>query len=235
MLRTLLESQPTAPRRAGGTVVSIGAHSAMIALAIAATARATAVPSAPREIIDPVRFQPPAVQRDIAAPSHPHVVDTAVPPWPTQVLLPPLHVPTTFPAIDVSRPTTDQRDFTGQPVSLGKELCCGARSGLSSGGRDIFTTETVDRAAMPRPGNPTPVYPPSLRSADVEGSVVARFVVDTSGRAEPQSITFPEATHPLFAEAVRQSLLRSRYLPARIGSRPVRQLVEQRFAFTLGQ
>jgi hypothetical protein len=48
-----------------------------------------------------------------------------------------------------------------------------------------------------------------------------------------QSITFSAATHPLFAEAVRQALLRSRHLPATLGDRPVRQLVEQRFAFTL--
>ena len=86
---------------------------------------------------------------------------------------------------------------------------------------------------MPRPGNPAPAYPPALRAAQIEGSVLARFVVDTTGRAEPASISFPEATHEQFAEAVRQSLLRSRYLPAIVSERPVRQLVEQRFAFTL--
>jgi hypothetical protein len=72
-----------------------------------------------------------------------------------------------------------------------------------------------------------------LRASQIEGNVVARFVVDTTGLAEPESITFPEATHAQFAEAVRQSLLRSRYLPAMIGDHHVRQLVEQHFAFTL--
>jgi protein TonB len=85
----------------------------------------------------------------------------------------------------------------------------------------------------PRPGNPAPAYPASLRSAQVEGSVLARFIVDTTGRVEAASINFPEATHALFADAVRQSLLRSRYLPAVLGEHAVRQLVEQRFAFTL--
>jgi hypothetical protein len=73
----------------------------------------------------------------------------------------------------------------------------------------------------------------ALRAAQIEGSVVARFVVDTTGLAEPESITFPEATHAQFADAVRQSLLHSRYLPAVLGDRHVRQLVEQHFAFTL--
>jgi protein TonB len=82
-------------------------------------------------------------------------------------------------------------------------------------------------------GNPTPLYPTALRSAQLEGTVVARFVVDTSGRAEPASVSFREASHPLFADAVRQALLRSRYLPAMLNGRKVRQLVEQRFAFSL--
>ena len=43
MLRTLLESGASPTRRAGGTVVSIAVHTTAIALAIAATARATAV------------------------------------------------------------------------------------------------------------------------------------------------------------------------------------------------
>jgi protein TonB len=77
------------------------------------------------------------------------------------------------------------------------------------------------------------VYPAALRSAQIEGEVVARFVVDTTGRAEPASISFPAATHPQFADAVRLTLLRSRYFAAMIGGRSVRQLVEQRFAFTL--
>ncbi|HEY2853364.1 MAG TPA: TonB family protein [Gemmatimonadaceae bacterium] len=92
---------------------------------------------------------------------------------------------------------------------------------------------TVDLAARPKASNPSPVYPPALRSAQLEGAVVAQFVVDTLGRAEPASIVIREATHPLFGDAVRQALLRSRYEPAMASNRKVRQLVEQRFTFTL--
>jgi protein TonB len=91
----------------------------------------------------------------------------------------------------------------------------------------------VEKAAMPQPGNPAPVYPAALRAAQLEGDVVARFVVDTSGRAEPGSIAFPRVSHPAFAEAVRHALLQSRYVPAEVAGHSVRQLVEQRFLFAL--
>ena len=44
MLRTLLESQAARTRRSGGAFVSIVVHTALIALALAATARATSAP-----------------------------------------------------------------------------------------------------------------------------------------------------------------------------------------------
>ena len=105
--------------------------------------------------------------------------------------------------------------------------------GLESPRDSVYRVSQVEKAAIPRPGNPAPMYPAALRAAQIEGRVVARFVVDTLGLAEPASITFPEATHAQFADAVRQSLLRSRYLPAMVGDRRVRQLVAQHFSFTL--
>jgi protein TonB len=148
------------------------------------------------------------------------------------VLVPPVFVPKGLPPIDLTRPVTDERIFDGKHISLATERSDG-EGGLASPTSGVYMVSAVDKAAAPRPGNPAPVYPSALRSAQIEGSVLARFVVDTTGRAEPESISFPEATHVQFADAVRQSLLRSRYLPAVVSGRAVRQLVEQRFAFTL--
>ena len=67
----------------------------------------------------------------------------------------------------------------------------------------------------------------------VEGSVLVQFVVDTTGHVESSSINFIRATHPLFAQSTRQWLARTRYLPAEIEGRPVRQLVQQEVAFAL--
>src|SRR5215469_7853892 len=71
MLRTLLESQAVRSRRAGGTLVSVGVHTTAIALAIAATARAT---SAPRPVVvtpPPVTWLKPVTADPAPAPTHP--------------------------------------------------------------------------------------------------------------------------------------------------------------------
>jgi hypothetical protein len=45
----------------------------------------------------------------------------------------------------------------------------------------------VEKQAAPMPGNPSPHYPDMLRSANVEGEVIAKFIVDSTGRAEPNT------------------------------------------------
>lgn len=230
MLRTLLESQATPIRRAGGTAVSIGVHTAVIGLVIVATARATSAP--PKALPDPVvsiRLAPkPTLASSTGRPSTAGTTTIVID---TRVLVPPVTVPVSIPPVDPSKPVTNASDFGGTGAGLGSGI--GSDRGLASSIDSIYTVSRVEKAAMPRPDNPRPVYPPTLRAASLEGMVVAHFVVDTTGRAEPRSITFAAATHPLFAEAVRQTLLRSRYLPAMIGDRPVRQLVEQRFTFAI--
>jgi outer membrane biosynthesis protein TonB len=60
-----------------------------------------------------------------------------------------------------------------------------------------------------------------------------RFIVGADGRVEPGSIDVISTPHKLFAEAVRKSLLESRYRPAEAGGHPVRQVVEQSFSFKI--
>ena len=233
MLRTLLESGAAPTRRAGGTIVSIAVHTGAIALAIVATARATAVTldgeRPPTDIV--YRIEPKYRDQGANHQAGKPLPGTYVVP-PVRRFIVPVTIPTSLPAIDANYEGIDQPriDFGG-----GGSLGGGAadRPGLGSPIGGVYTVRLVDKAAAPRPGNPVPVYPAALRSAQIEGTVLARFVVDSVGRAEPASIEFPEATHAQFAEAVRQSLLRSRYLPAVLDGHPVRQLVEQRFAFTL--
>jgi TonB family protein len=99
----------------------------------------------------------------------------------------------------------------------------------------IYTGDAVERMVAPRHDNPRPDYPSQLRAAMVEGDVVVRFVVDTLGRVEPSSIVIVRATHPLFGDAVRRWLSRTRYAPAEVSGRRVRQLVQQPVGFTLRQ
>ena len=233
MLRTLLESGASPTRRAGGTIVSVAVHTAAIALAIVTTARATAV----KPVNEPPR--PPVVYHVLPSRTEEATTHVAKPlpgtiffPLVRRVVVPPVSVPAGLPPIEA----------TGKGIDLSPIVFAGSgalgvgvvdRASLASPAAGVYTDRLVDKAAAPRPGNPAPVYPAALRAAQIEGTVLARFVVDSLGHAESASIQFPEATHPQFAEAVRQSLLRSRYLPAMLDGRAVRQLVEQRFAFTL--
>ncbi|MBW7932710.1 MAG: energy transducer TonB [Gemmatimonadaceae bacterium] len=94
-----------------------------------------------------------------------------------------------------------------------------------------FKEFKLDRPAALTPGSKAPRYPNELRKANVTGSVLAMFVVDTSGRPDVASLKIVRATHPEFVDAVRESLPGHKFLPALVGDRPVRQLVQVRYRF----
>lgn len=78
-----------------------------------------------------------------------------------------------------------------------------------------------------------PVYPEVLKSAGIEGRVLAEFFVGIEGRTV--DVRCVEATHPLFAVATETAIQRWWYSPAREGGKPVRSKVRQVLAFTLGK
>lgn len=86
---------------------------------------------------------------------------------------------------------------------------------------------------MQAPNSPTPQYPDILRQAGVEGEALVSFVVDTTGRADVSSFKVIRATHDLFATAVKNALPRMRFIPAEVGDKKVRQLVQQPFSFAI--
>ncbi|MFL5561017.1 MAG: TonB family protein [Gemmatimonadaceae bacterium] len=93
----------------------------------------------------------------------------------------------------------------------------------------------VEKTVLNVPSNSTPPYPAMLRSAGVEGTVLAQFVVDTSGKADMSTFKVLESSHELFTQAVRQALPSYRFFPAEIGGKKVRQVVQQPFTFALGK
>jgi TonB family protein len=76
-------------------------------------------------------------------------------------------------------------------------------------------------------------YPGELKSIDMTGEVLARFIVDPTGMVRPGSLTVIRSSHPLFTKAVVDGLRLLRFHPARVGGIPVAQLVEEPFTFTL--
>jgi TonB family protein len=89
----------------------------------------------------------------------------------------------------------------------------------------------VDSAAVRDPSSAAPAYPPELEARGIEGHVILRFVVDSTGLADLTTVLTVESTHPLFDRAVRNALPKMRFRPAKVGDRAVRQLAEQLFAF----
>ena len=68
-----------------------------------------------------------------------------------------------------------------------------------------------------------------------EGTVLAQFVVDTTGRAEMNTFKVLKSDNDLFSNAVKNALQRMRFLPAEVGGRKVKQLVQQPFQFSLNR
>jgi TonB family protein len=97
----------------------------------------------------------------------------------------------------------------------------------------LYTEDQVDSAATRDPNSAGPNYPDALREQGVQGEVLVEFTVDTTGRADPGSFAVVEASHPLFAEAVRDALPKMLFTPAVAHGQRVRQLVRLPMKFRL--
>jgi len=124
------------------------------------------------------------------------------------------------------RPTSGE----GSAHSNAPAASAGAAT-ADSATNEPYRWQQVDRIATAVTEAPVE-YPAMLRHQQVEGRVVAEFVVDTLGRVEPKSVRIVSATHALFANAARSALPRARYTPAELEGRKVRQLVVLPVRFT---
>jgi protein TonB len=186
------------------------------------------------------RAPPPRAQTPRPQPVAPVVPATPalVAPTKVSVSLPPvdLKIPATIGDV-VAPPTPDALkgggiSREGSVKSDGEEGGVAGGKGLGSGSGRAYEENQVERAVQVT-RQPAPRYPDALKSVGVEGVVSMHFIVGADGRVEPGSIQVLSTPHKLFADAVRASLLNSRYRPAEAGGRSVRQLVEQSFTFRL--
>lgn len=225
MLSQLVESTPKRARLRFGTFVSLVAHALIVSGAVAA---ARPVPRASKvESLIPLHpplATTPAKCRTCGSRSRGNQVDRGRFKFvvPNVTLLEP-----TIPAPDV--------DALGKAeIQIGREEWQrGGPVGQATDTASALGGEFVDRQVVPFSSNPSPVYPEGLRAARIEGSVSARFVVDTTGNVIMESVVVDSTVHRLFAEAVVEALRRSRFKPAELRGRKVRQLVVQPFLFVL--
>jgi outer membrane biosynthesis protein TonB len=97
----------------------------------------------------------------------------------------------------------------------------------------VATAVDVDSAVTRFADSAAPAYPPKLLELKVEGGAYVQFVVDTLGMPDTTSFRVISATHPEFAQSVRDALPGMRFHPAILRSKKVPQLVEQPFMFKI--
>lgn len=238
MFNNLLESEAKKTKRSGSTILSFVLHSAAVGGMVVATANAGQQIMEDKlqeqvEFVEVAKDEPPPEPE--VAPPPPDVV--AAPPIAKgfQVLQPPDIIPLEIPEIDLSRAVTDAADFSGKGTAGG--IAKGVEGGtvaVPQGDTPYFEFQVEKPAAM-APGTNNMQYPEMLRSAQVEGTVLASFVVDTEGKAEMETFKVLRSDHELFTNAVKRALPRIRYLPAEVGGKPVKQLVQQPFVFNLAR
>jgi TonB family protein len=231
MFEALIASRPPARVGAHRYVLSVGFHSLLVATAVALTRhQAAATHSRPPEpgilfvAPQPMRSSPPAG-------SHSRPRQTR----PTAPTLPP-----NIEAPDLSPPLLSATVPTVADLLNDANIKSGAAPGLQAFGLSATTptaAEPLTAAAVDDPvgiiEQPAPRYPSALAQAAITGRVELAYVVDTTGRAEPGSLRTLLSTHPAFDAAARASVLATRYRPARLRGRMVRQLVRQTLSFRL--
>jgi len=233
MLETLLESKSKASRSAGGAIVSVSVHTALIVAALYATAQARSEPATPREVIRPVYIPSPRAPTPAASRS---TIPPTRPPARRLIFVEPklsIDVAPHVAPIDLTGIVSKPGDFS--PSQIGTASSIVGRGAATGADAAPFRAEQVEKQVTVVPGAPPPRYPEVLRSSGVEGQVTALFVVDEHGRPEDESIRFVRSDNRLFEDAVRVALRRMRFTPAEIGGRKVRQLVQMPFVFTLAR
>jgi len=249
-------------RSAGGTIFSVILHSLIIFLAVFATARAGSR-KAEKVKAENVRFvevkkpdPPPPPKKELPPPPKetpkpkvetPKVelpkLPKEVPPAPAQgfkVLTPAVNVPTTIPTVDLSKALTNENDFSGKGVAGGSAN--GVKGGTGTDGDVGKAAGAEDHGpymefqvekAVEKIGGDAPEYPESLKSSGIEGTVMAQFVVNESGRYEAGTLKILSSSNPGFTAAVKDALPRMKFSAAQIGGKKVQQLVQMPFQFHL--
>jgi len=236
MFDNLIESKASKQKRAGGTILSVVLHAVLISAAVVATLHANQELDKPKaekvEFVTVKKDEPPP-PKETPKPPPPDVVMKAPPPKGFQVLTAPIKIPDVLPDIDLSKKVTNEEDFTGKGVAGG--IAKGVVGGTPAPVNDnqTYFEFQVEKPVSPYPGNAGPRYPDMLRSANVEGEVLAQFVVDTTGRAEMSTFKVLKSTHDLFTNAVKATLPNMKFYPAEVGGKHVKQLVQMPFQFNL--
>jgi TonB family protein len=227
MFDVLMGSTRTRERRTGRGIVSAVLH----VVTIAGVARATASsgpyePSEPR-MVDLV-LDVPVVPAPVSTPTTTAPSGIAPAPLVVPSIAAPVVAPAGIPPVTIreswSPRDIDRRSGSFMPGGFDVTGNFNPDSILAESAADEPATVLWQRA---------PRYPPVLQAAGLEGRVSVRFVIDRAGRVEPGSVRITSTTHAGFEESARETILETRFKPARVRGRPVRQWAEQAVVYRI--
>jgi protein TonB len=235
VFENLIESQDKSKKSIGQTILSFLVHAVVIVAAVKVTAAgAEAVKNVVADTTLVFLKPPPPPPPPPDQPPPDVVVSQNPPPKGFQTVVAPTDIPKDIPPVDLEQKPFDPRDFTGKGVEGGIATGIAGGTGPVDVKGEVFLEAQLDDPVQPI-SIPTPRYPPVLQSAGIAGSVDLQYVVDTTGHAEPASFKVMKSTHPAFAEPAKEAILKGVFKPAKFKGQPVRQLVQQRISFKVGQ
>jgi periplasmic protein TonB len=233
VFENLIESKQKGQRSVGQIALSVLVHGAIIFGAVKAT-QGVAESINNRPIDTTMVFlkppEPPPPPPDQPPPDV--IVSQNPPPKGFQTVVAPTDIPKDIPPIDLNEKPFDPKDFTGKGVEGG--IAAGIVGGTGPVTGEVFLEAQLDDPVQPI-SIPTPRYPPVLQSAGIAGAVDLQYVVDTTGHAEPNSFKVLKTTHPAFVEPAQEAIRKGVFKPAKFKGQAVRQLVQQRISFKVGQ
>jgi TonB family protein len=97
-------------------------------------------------------------------------------------------------------------------------------TGIVRSSNPVYMESVVDERPEVVSG-PQLEYPDLLRQASIRGRVLVQAIIDTTGRAEPPSITIIQSPNPGFDQSARNYVLGALFRPARVHGRAVRVLI----------
>ncbi len=223
MFDNLIESKRKANRKKmfGVGFVSLTIHTAVIAAAVIATLNAGQSDNSVR--VDTAMV---FIEQQQQKPPEQQPIQLDVPLKGFQTVVAPAEIPTNIPPVNLQE-HFDPKDYSGT----------GVEGGMANG---LVPTDQVYMEAIveEKPevlSAPLPVYPELLKQAGIQGRVLIQAVVDTSGRAEPNSLKIIQSPNPGFDQPARNFVLRALFRPARVHGRAVRVLIQVPIDFKISQ
>lgn len=223
MFDNLIESgrKPEKKKFFGVGFASMAIHAVIILGAVWATLGANATD-------DKVKVDTTVVflnQNQEQKPPEQQVIMPDVPLKGFQTVVAPDIIPTSIPQINLTE-HFDPKDYSGTGVEGG------VANGIVPNSDAVFTSSIVEEQPE-RLAGPQPVFPELLKQAQIQGRVLARAIIDTTGHIEPNSIKILQTPNPGFNPGVIDALRRSVFRPARVHGRAVRIMIDIPFDFTI--